>query len=224
MSVYAGRIKFVRRLFVRSFGHYDINEIQHRARQLCTSFTPAQHPPPSLPPACMPAHWQWLATCSGLSSLSTYLLPRLLLLLLLPLPMSARLHGAHGPRPLHSQQSHSPFPYHPSTLYHLPSHFLLSPSFTCPAAHFALISSQLCMQKCNVLLVFYLPNPLTLPPATAPACWHFIACFIQQRFVSLSHSLSHSATVKMKCAKCTLSTAFINILVLVGRAYLVYIK
>lgn len=183
--------------------------------KLHTCTTPSTPPPP----ACLPTHWQCLATCSGLSSLSTYLLLRLLLLLLLPLPMSARLHGAHGPRPLHSQQSHFPFPYHPSTLYLRPSLFLLSPSFTCPAAHFALISSQLCMQKCNVLLVFYLPNPLTLPPCHRPCLLAFYCVFHTAAFrLCLSHSLSHSATVKMKCAKCTLSTAFINILVLVGRA------
>lgn len=71
--------------------------------------------------------------------------------------------------------------------------------------------------QCFVGILFTQP-PLyhPLPPASAPACWHFIACFIQQRFVCLAHSPSHSATVKMKCAKCTLSTAFINILVLVG--------
>lgn len=115
------------------------------------------HTPPSSP-ACLP-------TCIGLppalpvqlSSLSTYLL----LCLLLPLPMSARLHGAHGPRPLHSQ-------HFTTFLSSSPSPFLPSPFFTCPAAHFALISSQLCMQKCNVLLVFYLPNPPSTTPFLLP--------------------------------------------------------
>lgn len=61
MTVDAGRIKLVGRSFVRSLGHYDVNEIQHRARQLCTSFTPAQHPPAP----CLPTHLHWPSTCSA---------------------------------------------------------------------------------------------------------------------------------------------------------------
>lgn len=150
MTVDAGRIKLVGRWFVRSV---IMTLMKSNTEQGSCAQASHLHTPPSAP-ACLP-------TCIGLppalpvqlSSLSTYLLLRLLL----PLPMSARLHGAHGPRPLHSQHS-------TSFLASSPFSFLASPFFTCPAAHFALISSQLCMQKCNVLLVFYLLNP----PSTAP--------------------------------------------------------
>lgn len=92
--------------------------------------------------------------------------------------------------------------------------------------------------QCFVGISFTLhpaPAPIPVPvPVLAhyPARWHFIACFIEALRLSRSHTHTltplHSvaATVKMKCAKCTLSTAFINILVLVGgnTIYLYYVQ
>lgn len=149
MTVDAGRIKLVGRWFVRSFGHYDVNEIQHRARQLCTSFTPAHT---TLRP-CVATHLHWPSTCSACPAVQPVHLPPPS-----PSPTTANV-GSFAWRP---RATPSPF----SAFYLLRRFFpfLPSPFFTCPAAHFALISSQLCMQKCNVLLVFYLPNP----PSTTP--------------------------------------------------------
>lgn len=133
------------------------------------------HTPPSAP-ACLP-------TCIGLppalpvqlSSLSTYLLLRLLL----PLPMSARLHGAHGPRPLHSQHSTSFLSSSPSSL---PLLHLSGCTF-----RFNFVAIMHAKVQCFVGILFTQP-PLydPLPPASAPACWHFIACFIYSSVSSVS--------------------------------------
>lgn len=180
MSVYAGRIKFVRRLFVRSFGHYDINEIQHRARQLCTSFTPAQHPALPLPayPLAVPCHLPFQPVQP------VHLPPTLA-----------------SPSPSLTSANVSSFAWRPwatpstfsavSLLLPLPSPFLLPPSLTCPAAHFALISSQLCMQKCNVLLVFYLPNP-PYPCCCRRPCLLAFYCVFHTAAFRLSRSLPFS--------------------------------
>lgn len=200
MTVDAGRIKLVGHSFVRSLGHYDVNEIQHRARQLCTSFTPAHHPPAP----CLPTHLHWPSTCSACPAVHLPPPPPS------PSPTTANV-GSFAWRP---RATPSPF----SAFHLLPLYFpFLLPPFSllhlsgC-TFRFNFVAIMHAKVQCFVGILFTQPPPT----ASAPACWHFIACFIQQRFVCLAHSLSHSATVKMKCAKCTLSTAFINILVLVG--------
>lgn len=184
--------------------------------KLHTCTTPSTIPPP----ACLPTHWQCLATCSGLSSLST--LP--------PTSLS--------PSPSLTSANVSSFAWRPwatpstfsavSLPLPLPSFYPLPPSFSLPS--FSLLHLSGCTFRFNFVAIMHAkvqcfvgilftqpPLHLPLPPPLLVGILLRVS-YSSVSSLSLSHSLSHSATVKMKCAKCTLSTAFINILVLVGRA------
>lgn len=176
MTVDAGRIKLVGRWFVRSFGHYDVNEIQHRARQLCTSFTPAHT---TLRP-CLPTHLHWPSTCSACPAVQPVHLPPHS-----PSPTTANV-GSFAWRP---RATPSPF----SAFYLLPRFFPFSfPPF--PLLHlsgctfrFNFVAIMHAKVQCFVGILFTQPpfyDPL--PPASAPACWYFIACFIYSSVSSVS--------------------------------------